>query len=67
MRKDISDGGEMMKNDKDIRTSNKLKRLERLKEERPAEYGKNKRFSEEFSEETLTKEQLEKDLPDYEI
>ncbi|BAM47972.1 hypothetical protein [Amphibacillus xylanus] len=55
-----------MKNDKDLRKSNKLKRLERLKEEELQRSGKH-RFAEEFSDEPLSEEHLELDTPDHQI
>lgn len=55
-----------MKNDKDIRTSTKIKRLERRKAEEIQRYGKH-RFAEEFSEEPISTEQLDEDIPDDEI
>ncbi|HHU18895.1 MAG TPA: hypothetical protein GXZ58_01370 [Bacilli bacterium] len=55
-----------MNNDKEFRTSNKIKRLERRKEEELQRYGKH-RFAEEFSDEPISSERLEDDLPDKEI
>lgn len=56
----------IVKNDKDLRKSNKLKRLERLKEEELQRSGKH-RFAEEFSDEPLSEEHLELDTPDHQI
>ncbi len=55
-----------MNNDKEFRTSNKIKRLERRKEEELQRSGKH-RFAEEFSDEPLSEEQLELDTPDHQI
>ena len=55
-----------MNNDKEFRTSNKIKRLERRKAEELQRYGKH-RFAEEFSEEPISTEQLDEDIPNDEI
>lgn len=61
-------GGEFisMKNDKEYRTSNKLKRLERLKEEELQRHNKH-RFSEEFSAELNSAERSDENLSDNDI
>lgn len=51
---------------KNMETSHKIKRLKRVKEEN-RQREKGLRFGEEFSEEQLTKEQLDRDLPTKEI
>lgn len=55
-----------MNNDKEFRTSNKIKRLERRKVEELQRYGKH-RFAEEFSEEPISTEQLDEDIPNDEV
>lgn len=56
-----------MKNNQEMETSHKIKRLKRIREEEEVRKENDQRFAEEFSEEPMTEEQLAEDLPDEEI